>query len=66
MFFNPACLFCGVRLIQRLGRLPISEQACKARRQAVLRDWLTFGHCEATMRAMVPGELCTGPAKGMA
>jgi hypothetical protein len=60
--FNPACLYCGARMIQHLGTLPITPGECKARRLAVLRDWAQFGHCETTIRALVPGPLCIGPA----
>lgn len=60
-WFNPACLYCGARLIQHLGTLPIPASACKERRQTVLRDWLRYGHCETTLRALAAGPPCYGP-----
>lgn len=67
-WFNPACLYCGARLIQHLGQLPIAASECRARRQMVLKDWLSYGHSEAELRALVKGEsaLAPGPDKAAA
>lgn len=67
-WFNPACLHCGARLIQHLGQLPIAASECKARRQTVLKDWLSYGHSEAELRALVQGPtaLPPGPVKAAA
>ena len=62
-WFNLECIHCGARLIQNLGKHPISASQCKARRQAVLADWVEYGHCEKTIRALVAGPPCTGPEK---
>ncbi len=67
-WFNPACLHCGARLIQHLGQLPIAASECKARRQKVLKDWLSYGHSEAELRALVKGThaVAPGPDKAAA
>lgn len=59
--FNPACLHCGARLIQSLGRLPIPASECRQRRQAMLAHWLKHGHSEAEIRALVKGPLAVQP-----
>lgn len=61
--FNLGCVYCGARLIQRLGQMQISATECKVRRQAVLRDWVEFGHCEQQIRTLVAGPPCIGPAR---
>lgn len=60
-WFNPACLYCGARLIQHLGQLPIAASECKARRQTVLKDWLSYGHSEAELRELVKGPTALSP-----
>ena len=59
--FNPACLYCGVRLIQSLGRLPIPASECRDRRRAALALWLKQGHSEAVIRELVKGPLAIQP-----
>ena len=61
---NPACLHCGARLIQRLGkvRTPTSEQIT-ARRKVVLADWIAHGHSEQELRALVKGPLAVAEVK---
>ena len=59
--FNPACLYCGVRVIQFLGGLPISESECKRRRRDMLSVWLGQGHDEQQIRSLVKGPPCIGP-----
>ena len=61
--FSPACIHCGARLIQRIGKLPIPQSSCTARRKAVLADWMAHGHDEATIRALVKGPLAIGPVE---
>jgi hypothetical protein len=60
-WFNPACLYCGARLIQHMGLLPIAASECKLRRQTVLRDWLSYGHHEAELRALLNGPPALAP-----
>lgn len=59
--FDPACLHCGARLIQYLGRLPIPASECRQRRQAMLALWLKQGHSEAVIRELVKGPLAICP-----
>ena len=65
-WFNPACLYCGARLIQHLGQLPIAASDCKARRQTVLKDWLSYGHSEAELRTLVQGPAAFPPGQDKA
>lgn len=60
--FTPKCIYCGARLIQMLGRLPIAASECSARRKAVLSDWVKYGHSEAEIRRLVKGSIAIGPA----
>jgi len=55
--FCPACLWCGARLIQRLGTLAIGATACRDRRRAVLADWMVHGHSETQLRSLARGAL---------
>jgi hypothetical protein len=50
--FNPACLHCGARLIQRLGKLPRPKEEIASRRRQVLTDWMAYGHAEGQLRAL--------------
>lgn len=59
--FNPACLYCGARIIQHLGTLPIASSEIATRRRANLADWVVQGHGEAEIRKLAKGALCTGP-----
>lgn len=64
---NPACLHCGARLIQRIGKYQIPVSEATTRRRAVLADWMAHGHDEAQLRALVKGPLAVEPiekAKG--
>lgn len=64
--FCPSCIFCGARLIQVLGWLPIAASACTARRRVVLADWMAYGHSEAEIRRLVKGPPAIGPAAAAA
>ena len=61
--FSLGCVYCAARLIQRLGKMPIAASQCKERRQAVLRDWVEFGHSEQKIRALAAGPPCFGLEK---
>jgi hypothetical protein len=53
-FNSPQCLWCTARLIQRLGKLRSpSSDAITARRRAVMRDAVAWGHLEAEIRAIL-------------
>lgn len=52
--FDPACLWCGARLIQQIKSLthrPAAERS--ARCKAVLTDWAAYGHSESELRELV-------------
>lgn len=51
-FFSPTCLWCGARLIQAIGRLPIARDSSVSRRRAVLDDWMQYGHAEQELREL--------------
>lgn len=55
-FHCPTCLYCGARLIQRIGKLPAPRAELSARRKRVLEDWVAAGHSEAEIRALVAGK----------
>ena len=51
--FDPACLFCGARLIWRIQRLlqrPREERIARCRQ--ALADWMEHGHSEAEIRRL--------------
>lgn len=64
--FNPACLYCGARILQCLGTLDIAVSECRQRRRESLAVWLQHGHNEQEIRAMVKGPLAIGPASSQA
>lgn len=53
-FFNPACVFCGARLIQRIQRgcNHLSPDAKRERLRGDLDRWLAHGHNELRIRAL--------------
>ena len=59
--FSPACVYCGARLIQRLGNTVIDSVECRDRRRAVLADWMAHGHIETELRALASGSTAIGP-----
>ena len=65
--FDPACLFCGARLIRKIGRLQLNATESTARKRAVLVDWLALGHSEIEIRRLAKSEemaLAPVPLKG--
>lgn len=60
--FNPACLHCGARLIQRLGTLQRPREEITARRRQVLEDWMRYGHAELDLRRLAKGPVPLAPA----
>lgn len=56
-FNSPQCLWCSARLIQQLGKLPITASEVTARRRAVLQDAIAWGHSEARLRVLAKGPL---------
>lgn len=59
--FDLACLWCGARLIQRLGKLRVTNAEITQRRRAVLADWVGYGHKETEIRDLVPGPMALAP-----
>lgn len=61
-FNSPQCLYCTVRLIQRIGKLRSpSSDAIRARRCVVLADAVAWGWEEAQIRALAKGPLSVAP-----
>jgi len=50
---DPRCIFCGARLIQKLGKLRVMPSEITQRRRAVLADWIAAGHRESEIRELV-------------
>lgn len=49
--FDPACLWCGARLIQQIKQLthrPAAERSSRCK--TVLTDWMSYGHAERELR----------------
>ena len=49
---DPACIFCGARLIWKIQRKPIPRDQKIERCRKVLQDWLHYGHSEAELRKL--------------
>jgi len=58
---NPACIYCGGRLIQKIGTYQIPQSEATTRRRAVLADWVAAGHDEKQIRALCKGPLAVEP-----
>ena len=48
-------------MIRNLRRHPITPDQLTARRQAVLSDWMRYGHAEGDLRAWAKREDCFDP-----
>jgi hypothetical protein len=59
--YDLKCIYCGARLIQKIGRLQIPRVVATQRRMAVLADWVAFGHSEAEIRGLVSGRMALTP-----
>jgi hypothetical protein len=62
-FFDPACLHCGARLIQRITKFSKTDAETTQRRRVVLADWVAAGHKESELRELVKGPLAYAPVK---
>ncbi len=51
-YYNPACLWCGARLIQRIGKVGKTDAEITQRRRVVLADWMAAGHDETELREL--------------
>ncbi len=50
--FNPACIWCGARILVSLGLRGIGVTECRVRRTAMLKVWVDWGHSEAEIRQL--------------
>ncbi len=62
-YFDPRCLWCGARLIQRIPKFSKTEAETTQRRRVVLADWIAQGHSEKEIRTLVAGPLAYEPVK---
>lgn len=60
-YFALQCVWCGARLIQKLGRLSVTQAEITQRRRAVLADWTKYGHSEQEIRELVRGPMAVAP-----
>ena len=60
-WYDPACMWCGARLLRNLGQRPISREEVTQRRQRVLSDWMQYGHAESDLRAWAKRADCFDP-----
>lgn len=51
-YFSPACLYCGSRLIQAIGKVGSTGAEITQRRRVVLKDWMAMGHDEKELRQL--------------
>ena len=50
--FCPSCVFCGGRLLNRIGRVQALSTEILQRRRAALKVWMDWGHAETELRAL--------------
>jgi len=62
-FYDPRCLWCGARLIQRIPKFSATDAETTQRRRAVLKDWMAQGHGESELRELARGPLAFEPVK---
>ena len=62
-YFDPACLFCGARLIQRIGTVKATKAEISQRRTVVLKDWIAQDHSEKELRELAAGPMCFEPVQ---
>jgi hypothetical protein len=60
--YSPACLWCGARLINRLGSVLRPSSEITERRRRVLKDWMDHGHEELRLRTLAKGSDCFAPS----
>jgi len=59
--YNPACLWCGARIIQCATAWHQPAQTVAERRRHSLALWVAHGHSEEKIRALVKGSLAIEP-----
>ena len=62
-YFDPRCLFCGGRLIQRIGKVKALPSEIAQRRRVVLADWMKAGHSESELRELAKAPESLEPIK---
>lgn len=60
--YDPLCLWCGARLIQRIAKAANTNAESVQRRRAVLADWMAQGHPEQELRELAKGPMAVEPA----
>lgn len=50
--YDPACLWCGARYLQALGRRQLGESVIRSRRSHVLDVWHAQGHSREELRSL--------------
>ena len=63
--FNPACLHCGARLIQKMQRLyQLTAEQRRDRSRDALAAWMCQGHDEQQLRKLAKGAWAVQPKGG--
>ena len=65
-YFDPRCLFCGGRLLARIGRVKALPSVIAQRRRVVLADWKSQGHSESELRDLAKAPESLEPIKKVA
>jgi len=53
--FDPACLSCGVRILQVIGTFDRLKAEIAQRRRDTLKVWVDLGHSEQKLRDLMRG-----------
>jgi DNA-directed RNA polymerase subunit RPC12/RpoP len=61
-YFDPLCVYCGSRIVQRLRKVNCTQAEIKQRQQAALEVWSKF-HPMAELLELVSGPLSFEPVK---
>jgi len=59
--YNPTCLWCGVRILQRAADWPLPESVVKERRRENVAIWVGYGHSELELRRLFKGPPAYAP-----
>lgn len=60
--YDPACLWCGARLIQRWGAYRhLGREEIARRRRSTLTTWIKYGHSELELRRLAKGPAALAP-----
>jgi hypothetical protein len=60
LYFDPLCVYCGSRLVQRLRKVNCTQAEIKQRQTAMLEVWAKF-HPMAELLALAAGPLAFEP-----